>query len=108
MEEFASDKNDYKIKFTFDANPFFTNTEIVKEVCTTNSCETSGTCTKIDWKPDKDVRPPLVDGAVQLTSTDEHKVASSSFFAWLTDCSDPNNDELVDVSSALSLNQPPR
>lgn len=54
VEEFDDIKSGYRIKLTFDENPFFENTQIVKEFFLGNSDPTS-TTTEIKWKPDNDL-----------------------------------------------------
>ncbi|CAD5219348.1 unnamed protein product [Bursaphelenchus okinawaensis] len=83
VEEFGDGKNGFKIKFSFDTNPFFNNSEIVKEIITPNNGEPQASCTKIDWKPNKD-----------LTQTKDRN--APSFFLWLVDVSEPG-DEIAEV-----------
>ncbi|CAD5226360.1 unnamed protein product [Bursaphelenchus xylophilus] len=80
VEDFADGKNGFKLKFSFDLNPFFTNSDIVKEMTTPPNGEPQATCTKIDWKPNKD-----------LTMKKD-----SGFFSWLADVSEPA-DEIAEV-----------
>lgn len=52
MEEFDDIKSGYRIKLFFDENPFFQNSELVKEFQLGN-IEPSSSTTEIQWKPDK-------------------------------------------------------
>lgn len=54
MEEFDDIKSGYRIKLIFDENPFFENSQIVKEFALGN-LEPSSTTTEIKWKPDNDL-----------------------------------------------------
>jgi template-activating factor I len=49
VEEFDDIKSGYRIKFHFDENPFFSNTELVKEFFL-GSAEPSSTSSDIKWK----------------------------------------------------------
>lgn len=52
VEEFDDIKSGYRIKLFFDENPFFQNSELVKEFHLGNIEPTSST-TEIQWKPEK-------------------------------------------------------
>uniref|UniRef100_A0A914RA60 Uncharacterized protein n=1 Tax=Parascaris equorum TaxID=6256 RepID=A0A914RA60_PAREQ len=54
VEEFDDIKSGYRIKLTFDENPFFENTQIVKEFFLGNA-EPTSTTTEIKWKPDNEL-----------------------------------------------------
>ena len=54
VEEFDDIKSGYRIKLTFDENPFLSNKELVKEFFL-GSAEPTSTSTKIEWKEGMDV-----------------------------------------------------
>ncbi|KAI1726374.1 nucleosome assembly protein (NAP) domain-containing protein [Ditylenchus destructor] len=85
VEEFDDIKSGYRIKFIFDQNPFFENTEIVKEFQLGN-VEPSSTTTEIKWKT----------GKKKLTNGVEDEIPKS-FFDWLTNNSDPIADDVAEV-----------
>jgi template-activating factor I len=83
VEEFEDIKSGYKIKFIFDENPFFENTELVKEFHLAN-LEPNSTTTEIKWKPGR-----------KKTNSKEGEL--KSFFDWLSDNSDPAGDDLAEL-----------
>ncbi|KAI1732848.1 nucleosome assembly protein (NAP) domain-containing protein [Ditylenchus destructor] len=85
VEEFDDIKSGYRIKFIFDQNPFFENTEIVKEFQLGN-VDPSSTTTEIKWKT----------GKKKLTNGVEDEIPKS-FFDWLTNNSDPIADDVAEV-----------
>jgi len=87
VEEFEDIKSGYRIKFSFDSNPFFDNGEIVKEFQLGNIEPTSNT-TEIKWK----------QGKKKLTNGREgDQRVQKSFFDWLTNNADPIADEIAEV-----------
>uniref|UniRef100_A0A914C4T0 Protein SET n=1 Tax=Acrobeloides nanus TaxID=290746 RepID=A0A914C4T0_9BILA len=87
VEEHEDIKSGFRIRFTFDSNPYFENTEIVKEF-QLGQFEPTSTTTEIKWKPEK--KPDkLANG--------KSENAPKSFFEWLTDNSDPASDDLAEV-----------
>ena len=87
VEEFDDIKSGYRIKLFFDENPFFQNSELVKEFQLGN-IEPSSSTTEIQWKPDKK----------KLTSTNGRSDGeTNSFFDWLCNNSDPIADEIAEV-----------
>ncbi|KAI6228863.1 hypothetical protein M3Y99_01178500 [Aphelenchoides fujianensis] len=83
-EDFNDNKSDYTIRFIFDVNPFFENSELVKDFKTGPNGEMTCTSTKIDWKPGKDL-------------TDKQQYNNRTFFEWFNDTEDPIGDEVTDV-----------
>lgn len=91
VEEFDDIKSGYRIKLIFDENPFFENSQIVKEFALGN-LEPSSTTTEIKWKPDND----LVNKIKHKSQVDDSP-APRSFFAWLSDNQDAGNDEIAEI-----------
>jgi len=89
VEEFDDIKSGYRIKFSFDSNPFFENAEIVKEFQLASIEPTSNT-TDIKWKPG---RKKLTNGRSEDTNMQRQK----TFFDWLTNNSDPIADDTAEV-----------
>ncbi|EFO15526.2 hypothetical protein LOAG_12981 [Loa loa] len=93
VEEFDDIKSGYRIKLTFDENPFFENTQLVKEFFL-GDFEPTSTTTVIKWKPDNDLLNKVKtkgQSGGDVTSTPR------SFFAWLSDNQDPSNDEIAEL-----------
>ncbi|KAL7076313.1 hypothetical protein ACQ4LE_004173 [Meloidogyne hapla] len=88
IEEFEDIKAGYKIKFTFDANPYFENAEILKEY-NWSGAEPRCSATPIQWKPGK--QKQLMNGA------GKNGGENRSFFKWLCEESDPMADDIAEV-----------
>lgn len=86
IEENEDIKAGYKLKFTFDPNPFFENTEIVKEY-NWSGAEPQSATTSIQWKPGKQ---KLLNGAGKNSG-------ERNFFKWLCEETDPIADEIAEV-----------
>uniref|UniRef100_A0A914I8E7 SET protein n=1 Tax=Globodera rostochiensis TaxID=31243 RepID=A0A914I8E7_GLORO len=84
IEENEDIKAGYKLKFSFDQNPFFENSEIVKEFNWT-AAEPNSVTTEIKWKQGKN---KLANG----TGNEEQ-----SFFKWLCQNIEPVSDEIAEV-----------
>uniref|UniRef100_A0AAF5PH68 Protein SET n=1 Tax=Wuchereria bancrofti TaxID=6293 RepID=A0AAF5PH68_WUCBA len=93
VEEFDDIKSGYRIKLTFDENPFFENTQLVKEFFL-GDFEPTSTTTVIKWKPDNDL---LNKVKTKSQSSGDTTPAPRSFFAWLSDNQDPSNDEIAEL-----------
>jgi len=90
VEEFEDIKSGYKLKFFFDANPFFENSEIVKEF-NWSGPEPSTTTTEVKWKPGKKKLGHSSNGPGSADGV------SRSFFDWLCYDSDPIGDEFAEI-----------
>nr|CAD2139168.1 unnamed protein product [Meloidogyne enterolobii] len=88
IEEFEDIKAGYKIKFTFDVNPYFENTEIFKEY-NWSGADPRCSSTPIQWKPGK--QKQLMNGA------GKNGAENRSFFKWLCEESDPMADDIAEV-----------
>ncbi|KAL3110194.1 hypothetical protein niasHT_015797 [Heterodera trifolii] len=84
IEENEDIKAGYKLKFSFDPNPFFENSEIVKEFNWT-AAEPNSVTTEIKWKQGKN---KLANG----TGSEEQ-----TFFKWLCQNIEPVSDEIAEV-----------
>jgi len=86
VEEFDDIKSGYRIKLSFDENPFFENQQIVKEFHL-GSQDPSSTSTEIKWKKD-----------MNLAEKDKaEKGSTRSFFSWFTDNADAASDDIAEV-----------
>jgi template-activating factor I len=85
VEEFDDIKSGYRIKFSFDTNPFFENADIVKEFQLGN-VEPCSTTTDIKWK----------SGKKKLTNGRDNEIPKC-FFDWLCNNSDPVADDVAEV-----------
>lgn len=95
VEEFDDIKSGYRIKLTFDENPFFENTQIVKEFFLGNA-EPTSTTTEIKWKPDNELVNKIK--SKQAARGDAGgSPGARSFFAWLSDNQDASNDEIAEL-----------
>lgn len=93
VEEFDDIKSGYRMKFTFDENPFFENTQIVKEFFLGNS-EPTSTTSEIKWKSDSELGSKIKG---KLASRDSDSPTPRSFFTWLADNQDASNDEVAEI-----------
>ncbi|VDN18396.1 unnamed protein product [Gongylonema pulchrum] len=89
VEEFDDIKSGYRIKLTFDDNPFFENTQIVKEFSLGN-LEPTCTTTEIKWKPDNDLTK-------KSKGSECCAPIRKSFFTWLAENGDAANDQTAEV-----------
>ncbi|VDN01063.1 unnamed protein product [Thelazia callipaeda] len=95
VEEFDDIKSGYRIKLTFDENPFFENTQLVKEFFL-GDFEPTSTTTVINWKPNNDLLNKVQMKAKSLVR-DDSTGTYRSFFIWLLDNQDPSNDEIAEL-----------
>ena len=93
VEEFDDIKSGYRIKLSFDENPFFENSQLVKEFFLGNA-EPTSTTTEIKWKADNELVKKIKKRMNQNASSPN---AQRSFFGWLADNQDPSNDEIADL-----------
>uniref|UniRef100_A0A0N5APL3 Protein SET n=1 Tax=Syphacia muris TaxID=451379 RepID=A0A0N5APL3_9BILA len=93
VEEFDDIKSGYRIKLSFDENPFFENAQLVKEFFLGNA-EPTSTTTEIKWKADDELVKKIKKRMNQNASSPN---AQRSFFGWLSDNQDPSNDEIADL-----------
>ncbi|MFH4976169.1 hypothetical protein AB6A40_002878 [Gnathostoma spinigerum] len=94
VEEFDDIKSGYRIKLIFDENPFFENTQIVKEFFLGNAEPTSMT-SEINWKPDNELAAKI--RAKAEMRGDYSPSQRRSFFGWLIDNEDPSSDEIAEL-----------
>lgn len=98
IERIANDVRGYKIIFEFEENPFFSNTEIVKEIrtCIVNdSMET--VMHPIKWQ--KDLTNPNFSRSSSTTgdvNSSKRPLATDSFFKWFSQ-SDEESIELANI-----------
>jgi len=104
VEEHEDIKSGYRIRFTFDTNPFFENDVIVKEYSVTESSETQCKSTPIRWKNEgkNGQSGRKTDGD---TSTSRKRALDSensgehgAFMTWFVDTTgEAGNDEFGEV-----------
>jgi template-activating factor I len=108
VEEHEDIKSGYRIKFTFDTNPYFENDLIVKEYSVTESSETQHKSTPIRWKSGakngQTASNRKTDGDTSTSSTrkrshdNENNNEHGAFMAWFTDTTgETGNDEFGEV-----------
>lgn len=94
VEEFDDIKSGYRIKFYFDANPFFENDVLTKEFHLGTS-EPSSNATAIKWKEGMD----LTKHAQEQNKAGKKRAHQTprTFFTWFSDNSDPSSDDIAEV-----------
>jgi len=106
VEEHDDIKSGYRIKFTFDSNPFFENDVVVKEFTVTESSETACKATPIRWKNEAkngssaSSSGKKSEGETRKRShdTENNNNEHGSFMAWFTDTNgEAGNDEFGEV-----------
>ncbi|XP_077986519.1 protein SET-like [Glandiceps talaboti] len=96
VEEFEDIKSGYKIKFYFEANPYFENEVISKEFHLNDTGDPSSKSTPIRWKTGKDLTKR--NTAPQQNKEKKRQLEEpESFFCWFTDHVDAGADELGEV-----------
>ncbi|VDD86455.1 unnamed protein product [Enterobius vermicularis] len=93
VEEFDDIKSGYRIKLSFDENPFFENTQLVKEFFLGNA-EPTSTTTEIKWKTENELARKFKKRMSQNPSSQS---GQRFFFGWLSDNQDPSNDEIAEL-----------
>jgi template-activating factor I len=111
VEEHDDIKSGYRIKFTFEPNPYFENDVLIKEFSVTDSSETTCKATPIRWKNEakngqstaSTSKKTEGDGDVSTGSRKrshdtENNNEHGSFFTWFSDTSgETGNDEFGEV-----------
>jgi len=87
VEDFEDVKSGFKIIFSFDSNPFFTNKTLTKEFHYSSEGELKVTSSPISWKENKDLTKPNGSAAVGSKRKEEEP---QTFFAWF----DPEDQDL--------------
>jgi len=107
VEEHEDIKSGYRIKFTFDTNPYFENDLIIKEYSVTESSETQCKSTPIRWKNEakngQTASNRKSDGDTSTSSTrkrllENENTEHGAFMNWFTDTTgETGNDEFGEV-----------
>ncbi|XP_053681956.1 protein SET-like [Sabethes cyaneus] len=84
-------KNGYRIHFYFDANPYFENKILTKELKLETLISTS---TAIKWKPDRGLTKMLPKKA--LANRRKRSLEYRTFLDWFTDNNDPISDDIAE------------
>ncbi|VDP35990.1 unnamed protein product [Soboliphyme baturini] len=95
VEEFDDIKSGYRLKFTFEDNPFFENDVLVKEFHLGQS-EPTSTSTEIKWKNEMDLTKNLQEQAAKAGKKRPHG-QPRTFFSWFIDNSDASSDDIAEV-----------
>jgi len=95
VEEFDDIKSGYRIKFHFDENPFFSNTELVKEFFL-GSAEPSSTSSDIKWKDNMNL-VKRADSNARAGEKRSAPMSARTFFSWFTDNIDASGDDIAEV-----------
>jgi template-activating factor I len=93
VQEFEDIKSGYRINFSFDTNPYFTNELLTKEFHLNDTGDPSSQSTPIKWKEGKDLTKKGPANKGKKRSHDDQE----SFFSWFSDHSDAGADELGEV-----------
>jgi len=94
VEEFENVENGFRIKFMFDENPFFDNSEVVKEFQLGPNTEPKSTSTQIQWKENMDLSKKQKEIILQRR---KRGLDVKTFFSWFSDNSDPAADDIAEV-----------
>ncbi|OXA59611.1 protein SET [Folsomia candida] len=94
VEEFENVENGFRIKFIFDENPFFENTELVKEFQLGPNTEPKSTSTVIQWKENMDLSKKQKEIIMQRR---KRGLDVKTFFSWFSDNTDPAADDIAEV-----------
>ncbi|CAF0901569.1 unnamed protein product [Adineta ricciae] len=104
VEEHEDIKSGYRIKFTFDTNPYFENDSIVKEYSITESSETQCKATPIRWKngakngQSATNRKTDGDNSRKRSHDHENDNEHGAFMSWFVDTTgESGNDEFGEV-----------
>jgi len=94
VEEFENVENGFRIKFIFDENPFFDNSELVKEFQLGPNTEPKSTSTAIQWKESMDLSKKQKEIIMQRR---KRGLDVKTFFSWFSDNTDPAADDIAEV-----------
>jgi len=108
VEEHEDIKSGYRLKFTFDTNPYFDNDLIIKEYSITESSETTCKSTPIRWKNESkngqsgSNRKSDADSSASTARKRSHEHDNTNehgaFMTWFTDTTgESGNDEFGEV-----------
>jgi len=96
IEEFSEEKSGFRIKFQFDNNSFFTNTELMKEFCLETAGQPVSTSTSIDWVAGVDLIKKH-KASQERSGRKRGHAPHRSFFSWFMENNDPGNDDIAEV-----------
>ena len=88
----------FKIKFFFETNPYFENSELVKEYQLDSKGDPTSVSTDIKWKEGYDLTARAAQrAAVAKGAQRKRKLETRTFFTWYTDNEDPSNDDVGEI-----------
>jgi len=96
VEEFADIKAGFRISFTFDKNPFFSNAELVKEFHLEDAGNPISSSTSINWLAGVDLLKAQ-KAARERSERKRGHALHRSFFSWFMENNDPANDDIAEV-----------
>jgi len=98
VEEFEDIKSGYRIKFYFDANPYFENEMLSKEFQLGSSGDPTSSSTEIKWKEGYDLTAKASQrAAIANKASRKRQLETRTFFNWFTDNLDPSADDVAEV-----------
>lgn len=98
VEEYEDIKSGFKIKFFFETNPYFENSELVKEYQLDSKGDPTSVSTDIKWKEGYDLTARAAQrAAVAKGAQRKRKLETRTFFTWYTDNEDPSNDDVGEI-----------
>jgi len=98
VEEFDDIKSGYRIKFSFDENPFFENETLVKEFHLSSSGDPTSSSSEVKWKEGMDLTKMADEAAAAQEKGKKrpHQIPRT-FFTWFLDNADAGADDVAEV-----------
>jgi len=97
VEEFEDIKSGFKIKFYFEANPYFENDLLCKEYQLDGKGDPTSVCSDIKWKDGFNLTAKAAQKAALQKGQRKRKLENRTFFSWYSDNEDPTNDEIGEI-----------
>eukprot|EP00088_Acartia_fossae_P035595 TRINITY_DN3670_c0_g1_i4.p1 TRINITY_DN3670_c0_g1~~TRINITY_DN3670_c0_g1_i4.p1 ORF type:complete len:278 (-),score=96.33 TRINITY_DN3670_c0_g1_i4:571-1404(-) len=98
VEEYEDIKSGFKIKFFFEANPYFENESLTKEYQLDSKGEPTSSSSDIRWKDGYDLTARAAQrAAVAKGAQRKRKLETRTFFTWYSDNEDPANDDVGEI-----------
>jgi len=97
VEEFEDIKSGYRVKFFFDANPYFENDVLTKEFQLGSSGDPTSSSTEIQWKEGYDLTEKANQRAALAKGSRKRQLENRTFFTWFCDNQDPSSDDVAEV-----------
>merc|ERR1719193_1045630 len=94
VEEFEDIKSGFKIKFYFEANPYFENDLLCKEYQLDGKGDPTSVCSDIKWKDGFNLTAKAAQKAALQKGQRKRKLENRTFFSWYSDNEDPTKDDM--------------